>query len=137
MAKGESERCGQCGNEFATYVGLRAHVDAEHVLRVVREDPLVVRMDCGDDPCCEGDVQARFVNGVADLRRRYPNRRFHFVPLAGQWYGQRRPYDPAAHALGVLVSPEPPISAADIVFDVWLAVEDPVEGGGVTKEKPR
>lgn len=89
-----TDKCGACGQAFGT------HVDNGHVFRVVEgSSPLIIELALG-----ERTEQQRiqcFMESVYSLRTGYPNRKFQFVPVAGE------------------------ITDGRITFASWLLVEEP------------
>lgn len=77
------QKCEECGEEFRTQREWVAHCDGHHV-KMVTADPLVLVIDLPDG-CTPGRWEAAeaFAENVAELRRRFPGKRFQFVPVSG------------------------------------------------------
>ena len=108
-------KCEECGQEFPDLKAGAAHFDAHHV-KTVTMDPLVLVIDLPDG-CRPGRWEAArsFAESVAELRTRFPGKRFQIVPFSGRWVGDRM--DPGTERFGF----------ANTAVDAWLAIAEPEE----------
>lgn len=105
---GTSYQCGVCKKEFALHSGLLDHLDEQHAIRIIQEEPLILRIDSE-----RADPIKRFAAAGTALRMHFPGKRFQIVPGGGKWTGDQM----NAHGEWY--------ECANIFFTSWFAVEEP------------